>query len=260
MEEKNYEQRVGDKNVRKDRKYKKYVVFTVSPKGNEIRIEYPEDDEIDYFKMVNHFNEIKQEYTYNKKTVLKGITEDNDYEIIYENINNEFNIDADTTQLLGQMFMIIEELKRRNKSMSKKMSEFDLAKDELEHDIEGYENVSLDNEEKIKLFDKLREIRLERRKFKTDSKLVTLFNNQIDVSEFLFKIGNIINVARERNGELDTGQKVKKSDLKEIDPNCKIIEYDKKKCKEKKRMIKQLKYKYKIIDDVENSRLLLYKK
>lgn len=246
--------------MRRDRKFECYHIYVIDPRGNKNRIEYPEEEEKDYFKMLKNYNKCKEEFTYEKQIIFAGLNkETNEYKEINIYENTTFDLNAPYKTLIGQMFMIVEELVKRKKKESKTYSELDIEDQKYCHIIEDYEGVEeKTDEEKIKIYNDYSAFRKKRRHFKNEMYQLNVLLKSVDLYELYHHLKNHINIVREKDGELET---LSKKDINVIDSEeYNYIIYDPNKPSEKKKLIKKMKSKYSIKDDVDNHRLILNKK
>lgn len=243
--------------MRKDRKFEFYRIYITDPRGNSTRVEFSEDEERDYFKMIDNYNKCKEEFTYEKLITLRGVNPDkNEYVDIKIYENKIFDLNAPYKQLLGQLFMIVEEMCKRKNNESKALSAMDVEDQVFRHLIEGYDGLEeKSNEEKVKIYNDYSEFRKRRRKLKTEMYDIGVLNKIIDIFELKGRLKNHMKIIRENEGELDTFRKKDHPEIPSRDYN--YILYEPGKPNEKKKIIKKMKHKYNIEDDVINHRLIL---
>lgn len=246
----------------KERKYDRYVVEIIHLNGNK-QIKKNDNPE-SYTSMINFYKIIKNEYMNYEGVVKINFVGISDYErkIIFTKKNSI--IEENSKNIIDLLNIIVnasDKLHSVLENANKKINVMNKEKSNIEHLlIESINAEEISDEDKLKTFNKLREITLKRRDYKILNDVRLKLNCNLNLiktksKDMLKEYENIINTNTQISQDLihNEDSKFRKTHV--------VREYPYKTFKEKNTLTNQLKNKYdKIIDLSDRSVLACYKK
>lgn len=253
-----------------ERKYYKYSVIIEFLNGDKENINYEEEKSRNYSEMLELYRQTKEQYKDECVTIsFCGITEDNKINVLFEKCivnKEELKIKEEADEIanssgqdvLLELKEIINKIQRYRGYINGQEGVYDKKQDILLHKIESNKLENIEDE--IRMMRELKQLRLNRRKVKINSRIIDRFFNKLSSKKIVLNnicdmIDLIIKEENTTQGKIVplTDEKVEEFKI------AKILRF--KNFKERLNMMKQLQPKYdKVVYDDSRMEITCYNK
>lgn len=244
------------------RKFNEYLILVTFKNGNVEEIEYTSDfkrkaDKTSYKEMLSVYSEIKEQYEDKNCTIdFLGIN-DEEKMIIFSKQNVVEDISESTTLRddVVLLFEKIQQIREKAETLADKKVCYNTEVNEIYHkEIENANDLS--DEHKLKTFDKLRNVLINRRDVSSD---LDFYNKHKNVLNSIFGYTDKLTIESEKyvSREVEMLEKFKETGVLSTGSK-RIVDYTS--FKDRMAKMSQLQDKYTIVHDEENSRLICTEK
>lgn len=245
------------------RKFNEYLILVTFKNGNTEEIEYTSNfkkkaDKTSYKEMLSIYSEIKEQYENKNCTIDFLGVNDEEKMIIFskQNIVEEISESSSLRDDVTLLFEQIKQIKNKADKLAEKKVCYNVEVNEIYHkEVEN--SVDLSDEHKLKTFDKLRNVLINRRDVSSD---LDFYNKHKGILDSIFGYANKLTTESENHINHEIGMLENFKETGELSTTGKhIVQYSN--FKDRMAKMAQLQGKYgKIINDEENCRLICSKK
>lgn len=239
-----------------ERKFSMYNVVVEFADGSREVIKYKEFDKTSYKDMMSMYKRVKEEYK-DKNCNIKFVgvnksgemgvlfTKENIKEVSKKEDQEEIKVDESVVDLLKSLDETILKLLESENKLNGRFGVINKKQDDILHKIENSINIS--NEEKVKVFDKIHNLRKERRNIKNQLKAINKFNSGNYIQNNMEYIQRWSKFALQEFEEASESKKLKN----------KVKEYPYIKDSQKEAMVTDLATKYEVVN-VDEIKKIIY--
>lgn len=188
------------------KKYQNYKISVTYINGDKEEINYKGINTSNYKDMIKLYSDIKDEYSDKSATIeFIGVDNSGELKIFWSKtvevkeekiINNDISIEDILINIKANLELLIE----KETLAHAKQGILDKQQDIQLHKIEGIDNGIFNNEEektleKIKVFDSIHNLRIQRRQNKNNISLFSNINNIVNKKQLVGDISKILNIS-----------------------------------------------------------------